>query len=103
MCGPYIASYATQVHHLSDRKAYPMSLSPDSTDRRTNNELRLRFLLVFEVLKPYFDASNQWAGQSHEHFAYRAVKERFPELSAQDCFIAVATAKRMIANGVMPA
>jgi hypothetical protein len=79
-----------------------MTLSTDSADRRTNNELRQRFMLVFEVLKPYFDTANQWAGQSQEHFAYRAVKEQFPELSAQDCYIAVATAKRMIANGVMP-
>jgi hypothetical protein len=79
-----------------------MTMSTDSADRRTNNDLRERFTLVFEVLKPYFDSASQWAGQSQEHFAYRAVKERFPELSAQDCYIAVATAKRMIANGVMP-
>ena len=79
-----------------------MSLSIDSTDRRTNNELRQCFMQVFEVLKPYFDASSQWAGQSQEHFAYRDLKEHFPELSAQDCYIAVAAARRMISNGVSP-
>lgn len=79
-----------------------MTTNTDASERRTNSELRQRFQMVFEVLKPYFDTSSQWAGQSQEHFAYRAVKEHFPELSAQDCYIAVATAKRMIANGVMP-
>lgn len=66
-------------------------------------ELRVRFVAVFEVLKPYFNTTDQWAGQSHEHFAYRAIKERFPELTAQDCYIAVATAKRMVSSGTFPA
>ena len=79
-----------------------MTTNTDAGERRTNNDLRQRFLLVFEVLKPYFDANSQWAGQSQEHFAYRDLKEHFPELSAQDCYIAVAAARRMISNGVSP-
>ena len=77
-------------------------LDASTTERRSNHDLRERFVVVFEVLKPFFDSNNHWAGHSHEHFAYRAVKERFPELSSQDCFIAVATAKRMLASGTMP-
>lgn len=80
-----------------------MTDDTEASDRRNNLVLRQRFVLVFEVLRPYFDANQQWAGQSQEHFAYRDLKERFPELSAQDCFIAVATAKRMVASGVLPA
>ena len=79
-----------------------MTFESSTSERRSNHELRQRFALVFEVLKPYFDSDNQWAGRSHEHLAYRTVKEHFPELSAQDCFIAVATAKRMLASGTMP-
>lgn len=79
-----------------------MTLDSSDTERRSNHELRQRFVVVFEMLKPYFDSSNQWGGHSHEHFAYRAVKERFPELSAQECYIAVAVAKRMLANGATP-
>lgn len=79
-----------------------MTLDPSTAERRSNSELRQRFVVVFEVLKPYFDSENQWAGHSHEHLAYRTVKEHFPELTAQDCFIAVATAKRMLASGTMP-
>jgi hypothetical protein len=79
-------------------------MTDDNTapDRRNNPALRQRFVLVFAVLRPYFDASQQWAGQSQEHFAYRDLKEHFPELTAQDCFIAVATAKRMVASGTLP-
>lgn len=80
-----------------------MTQSPPTAERRTNTELRLRFVAVFEVIKPYFHESTQWEGQSHEHFAYRAVKEHFPDMSAQDCYIAVATAKRMISSGNFPA
>lgn len=79
-----------------------MQTNTINQERRTNPALRLRFVLVFEVIRPYFETSNQWAGQSQEHFAYRALKEHFPELTAQDCFIAVATAKRLIAHGTLP-
>lgn len=72
------------------------------SERRANLELRSVFPAVFETLRPYFDSDNQWEGKSHEHFAYRTVKERFPELTAQDCYIAVATAKRMFISGTFP-
>lgn len=74
----------------------------DALERRNNPVLRQRFVQVYAVLRPYFDANQQWAGQSQEHFAYRELKEHFPELSAQDCFIAVATARRMVASGILP-
>lgn len=79
-----------------------MTLDTLSPERRSNPALRQRFAEIFEVLKPYFDSDNQWAGCSHEHLAYRTLKEHFPELSAQDCFIAVAAVKRMLASGSMP-
>jgi hypothetical protein len=72
------------------------------SERRTNSELRSIFPLVFDALRPYFSSENQWEGQSHEHFAYRTLKEQFPGLTAQDCYIAVAAAKRMFKSGTMP-
>lgn len=72
------------------------------SERRANSELRSIFPLVFDALRPYFSSENQWEGQSHEHFAYRTLKEQFPGLTAQDCYIAVATAKRMFSNGILP-
>lgn len=71
-------------------------------ERRVNPELRSIFPAVFEALRPYFDPATQWEGQSHEHLAYRRLKEQFPGLTAQDCFIAVATARRMFASGTGP-
>jgi hypothetical protein len=79
-----------------------MSDVSTSNERRANLELRSIFPSVFEVLRPYFDLENQWEGQSHEHFAYRTLKEQFPGLTAQDCYIAVATAKRMFISGTLP-
>lgn len=79
-----------------------MTYDNEQTERRSNPVLRQRFVLVFQVLRPYFDASQQWAGQSQEHFAYRALKEHFPDMSSQDCFIAVATARRMVSSGTLP-
>jgi hypothetical protein len=79
-----------------------MTDDKDALERRDNLVLRQHFVQVFAVLRPYFDANQQWAGQSQEHFAYRDLKEHFPELTAQDCFIAVATAKRMVASGILP-
>ena len=68
-------------------------------DRRTQPELRAIFPAACEALRPFFDPANQWAGQNHEHFALRTLKEEFPVLSAHDAFIVVATVKRLIAQG----
>lgn len=72
------------------------------TERRVHLQLRVQFDAVFVFLQPYFAAQVDWGGASHEHLAYRALKEHFPEMSSQDCFIAVATVKRMVASGVLP-
>lgn len=79
-----------------------MSDSNARDERREHLKLRGVYPSVFEALRPYFDPASQWEGRSHEHFAYRCLKEQFPSLSAQDCFIAVATAKRMFACGAFP-
>jgi hypothetical protein len=67
-----------------------------STDRRTRHDLRVIFSEAFEMLSPFFALHNGWGSHSsHEHLAYRALKERFPMLSAQDCVMLVMTAKRV--------
>ncbi|MGQ0710849.1 MAG: hypothetical protein ACT4NV_14020 [Rhodoferax sp.] len=72
-----------------------MPTPPVEPERRVNPELRARFEAVFVFLQPYFASQESWGGMSHEHLAYRALKERFPELSAQECFIAITAAKRL--------
>lgn len=76
--------------------------SPTSTERRANMELRAIFPAAFEALRPFFETSNQWEGQSHDHLAYHTLKEHFPELSTQDVFIVVTTTRRLYASGKFP-
>lgn len=77
---------------------------PDTTpERRANSRLRAIFPAACEALRPFFDPATQWGGQSHDHLAYRSLKELFPELSSQDMFIVVATSRRLYAGGKFPA
>lgn len=68
-------------------------------ERRTQLNLRAIFPTVFETLRPFFDPANNWAGLTHEHMALRILKEQFPELSAQEAYVMVTTAKRLYATG----
>lgn len=76
-------------------------MTPDQPqeDRRRRPELRAVFPAAFEALRPFFDPSNQWGSHSHEHLAYRTLKEHFPHLSSQDSFLIVITAKRLFSSG----
>lgn len=78
-----------------------MADSGEAENRRVNLELRSQFHAVFEFLRPYFERENP-ADSAHEHFAYRSLKEHFPMLSSQDCFIAVSIARRIHASGKRP-
>ena len=72
-------------------------------DRRTNPRLRAIFVEAYEVLQPFFDPRNNWAGQTHEHLAYRALHERIPGLSTEEVFILVAAARRVFNSAGKPA
>lgn len=71
-------------------------------ERRRDVEIRQIFIEAYDVLEPFFDPANQWAGHSHEHLAYRALHEHFPTLSGDQIFIIVDAAKRVFANGGKP-
>ena len=73
-----------------------------TTDRRVNHEIRQIFLDAYEVLEPFFDPQNEWAGHTHEHLAYRALHERFPQLTGQQVQILVEAARRVFAHGTTP-
>jgi hypothetical protein len=70
-----------------------------AAERRTRHELRALFPAACAALQPFFDPATLWAGQSHEHLALRTLKEQFPQLTAQDSFLVVITAKRLFASG----
>ncbi|MBU0752627.1 MAG: hypothetical protein KJ787_06905 [Gammaproteobacteria bacterium] len=72
-------------------------------DRRSNPRLRIVFVEAYDVLEPFFDPANQWGGQSLEHLAYRALRERFPGLTGDDILTLLAAARRVFAGDGKPA
>lgn len=68
-------------------------------ERRGNPRLRSIFAEAYDVMQPFFDEANSWAGHTHEHLAYRALHERFPDLSGEEIFTLVAAAKRVFGTG----
>jgi hypothetical protein len=71
-------------------------------DRRVNFKIREIFVEAYDVLEPFFDPANAWAGRTHEHLAFRALHERFPQLSADEVLIIVTAAKRVFGTGGKP-
>lgn len=79
-----------------------MSGTESSPERRQHFRVRACFPAACELLRPFFELNNQWLGQSHEILAYRAVRDRFPDLDAQEAGLVVATAQRLFADGRFP-
>lgn len=73
-----------------------------SEDRRANPRVREMFVEVYDILEPFFDPANSWAGHMHEHLAFRALHERFPDLSGEEVLIIVTAAKRVFGSGGKP-
>lgn len=74
----------------------------DGDERRANVEIRQIFVDAYEVLEPFFDPKNQWGGHSHDHLAFRALHERFPQLTPQQLQILVEAARRVFNAGSAP-
>jgi hypothetical protein len=74
----------------------------DGNDRRVNVHVRAMFVEAYEILEPFFDPANSWAGQIHEHLAFRALHERFPTMSAEEVLTIVTAAKRVFGSGGKP-
>lgn len=79
-----------------------MSDTTSGSERRRDTEIRQLFIEAYDILEPFFDPANQWAGHGHEHLAYRALHEHFPKLSGDQIFIIVDAARRVFASGNKP-
>ncbi len=53
-------------------------------ERRENLKLRALFEEVYERIAPFLDPAQTWGGASLQHFAFRTVREGYPELSAAE-------------------
>lgn len=79
-----------------------MTASNRDEDRRVNPQVREMFVEAYDILEPFFDQANAWAGHTHEHLAFRALHERFPNLSGEEVMIIVIAAKRVFGSGGKP-
>lgn len=80
------------------------STNSDFTERRTLLGLREHFPAACASLKPYFDPANSWGGAGnhhHDHLALMALREQFPQFTAQESYIVIATVKRLHAAGIV--
>lgn len=78
-------------------------MADTDTERRGNPRLRAVFTEAYDVMAPFFDPANQWAGQNLEQFAYHALRDRFPDLTKGDVMILLIAAQRVFAGGSKPA
>lgn len=51
-------------------------------ERRENLKLRTLFDEVYARIVPFLDPAQTWGGVSLQHFAFRTIREGYPELSA---------------------
>jgi hypothetical protein len=65
--------------------------------------LRVIFVEAYAMLQPFFDPANSWTGQTHEHLAYRAMHDQYPQLSTQEVFTIVTAARRVFQTTGKPA
>jgi hypothetical protein len=51
-------------------------------------------------LRPFFDRRTQWGSSAQVVLAYRTLKDHFPELSPQEVFLTVITARHLFCDHV---
>lgn len=75
-----------------------MSDSTIDEDRRVTPAMRAIFVEAYDLLSPFFDPATSWAGQTHEHLAYRMLHEKYPGLAADEVLVLVTAAKRVFST-----
>lgn len=73
---------------------------PDETgtpapERRQNLKLRAVFDEVYDHIAPFLDPAQTWGGMSLQHFAFRTIRERHPDLSPAEAHQLVVAAVRV--------
>jgi hypothetical protein len=78
-------------------------VAPDEAiakERRLNLRLREIFDAALVLIEPFFDPANSWGGHSLDHFAFRVLRENYPDLSSGEAQIFVTVARRTYASRV---
>ena len=72
--------------------------APQIPDRRVHQRLRTVFDAAFELVEPFFDTGKSWGGVTLEHFAFRVLRENYPDLSANEVYVFITAARRIYAE-----
>jgi hypothetical protein len=71
--------------------------SPAPAERRVHARLREIFEEALELVRPFFESNEIWCGVPLGHLAQRMLRERYPDLTAEEIYVFVTAAKRVYA------
>ena len=90
----------TQIQFQGAFTVSPTQSIPESGERRKKD---LVYPPRYEALRPFFDRRTQWGGSGgQEVLAYHTLKDHFPELSPQEIFLTIITARQLFQSGGQP-
>jgi hypothetical protein len=70
-----------------------------SADRRVHARVREIFEDAVECVRPFFEPGSLWSEVPLAHFAYRALRDRYPDLTFAEIYVFVGAAARIYAAG----
>lgn len=76
-----------------------MSTFQPPTEAGERRPIDLVYPPEYEALRPFFDRRTQWGDNGHEVLAYRTLKNHFPDLSPQEIFVIIITARHLFRTG----
>jgi hypothetical protein len=93
------AVFGATIAPIPFLRACPVSSTLPSTPLHQGPETDLVYPPEYEALRPFFDRHTQWGSTSQEVLAYHTLKDHFPELSAQEIFVVIVTARQLFRSG----
>jgi hypothetical protein len=76
--------------------------SVGAADRRVHTRVREIFEDAMRCVRPFFDRVSLWSDVPLAHFAYRALRDRYPDLTFAEIYVFVGAAARIYAAGGEP-
>jgi len=71
-----------------------MTNIPESGERRHNIRLRALFEQAYELIAPFYDSEQTWAGRPLNGLAFHTLRDRMPELSETEAHLIVVAVAR---------
>lgn len=71
-----------------------MSTITAAAERRQNPRLRALFEQAYELVAPFYDSAQTWAGRPLNGLAFHTLRDRMPELSEEEAHLIVVAVAR---------